>query len=224
MEIVQQERTVAGNTIETSRSRLSSFPEWSSVQTLCGFLVARSLWPFDTCLVAQPLWPLLGSAAPFALPCSRSCHFRCFPSHRPRATRKLRPKRRSLTPMPITCKSAQNGSCAAAWFQEGLPPNCAHQAYQAKMQARAARLARTQAALYGFAACTVVRRDGHLLARCHWPPTPPATDFRTTTRFPDEPPRWRSTPQIPPATRFISAELRAECGNPRTLRPATPTT
>jgi hypothetical protein len=30
---------------------------------LCGFLIACSLWPFDTCLVAKYPWPLLGSAA-----------------------------------------------------------------------------------------------------------------------------------------------------------------
>ena len=88
---------------------------------------------------------LLSSAARFAFPCSHSCHFRLLSIAQAQGAKKTAPE------TPIADADADHEQQRAEWFLRGrvVPGKSSaelrHRAYQAKMQARAARLARANA-------------------------------------------------------------------------------
>ena len=112
----------------------------------------------------------------------------------------------------------------SAWFLHGrtVPGKSAaelrHRAYQAKMQARAARLARAQTPRSRLPTASSFA-DGRRWARCRWPPMQPASGFQNYNQVSGRATAVAIDPADPPATRSTSAERRAGCGSPPT--PAT---
>ena len=132
--------------------------------------------------------------------------------------------------MPVADADGDHVQERAEWFLRGrvVPGKSSaelrHRAYQAKMQARAARRARAQAA---HADSQPPPPSGTWTA---FGPVPLASDAsapirfnRIITRLQDGLRQWRLILPIPAGTRSTSAEHRAECGSPPTPPLTTPT-